>query len=120
MIDEIGKGRTFDAGQWPWQAPLGRGIYLQIGVARIAPLLGALEEDGLSLYLPVEERWYRMGAGRSATGSSSLPSLTDISCSSTSALAVVRPDRCCKRPDLRCDFDGIDRQACGATGSNRQ
>ena len=55
MIDEIGKGRTFDAGQGPWQAPLGRGMNLQI--------LAALEGAGLSLYLPVEERWYRTGAG---------------------------------------------------------
>jgi len=63
MIDEIGKGRTFDAGEGLWRAPLGRGMNLQIRVAPIAPLLAALAGAGRSIYLPVEERWYRTGAG---------------------------------------------------------
>ena len=61
MLDEIGKGRTFDA-DGPLTRPLGRGINLQFAVPAVAPLLAALATAGWPLYLPLEEKWYRRGA----------------------------------------------------------
>lgn len=40
--------------------PYGRGINLQIEVSSLAPILEALAGDGIALFRPVEERWYRM------------------------------------------------------------
>lgn len=62
MIDQIGLGRTFDDGHAPDGYPFGRGLNLQIEVPDVAPLLRALERHGISLFLPLEERWYRKGA----------------------------------------------------------
>jgi len=42
--------------------PFGRGINLQMTVARVAPILAALEAAGWPLYEPVKEAWYRVGA----------------------------------------------------------
>ena len=61
MLDEIGRGRTFDA-DGSLTRPLGRGINLQIAVPAVAPLLAALATAGWPLYLPLEEKWYRRGA----------------------------------------------------------
>ncbi|MBE9638023.1 bleomycin resistance protein [Salipiger mangrovisoli] len=61
MIDQIGLGRTFDDGHAPDAPPFGKGLNLQIRVAAIAPMLAALAEAGHPLFLPVEERWYRVG-----------------------------------------------------------
>ncbi len=62
MIDQIGLGRTFDGGHLPQSHPFGRGLNVQIRVAAIAPMLAALERIGHSLFLEVEEKWYRTGA----------------------------------------------------------
>lgn len=40
--------------------PYGRGINLQIEVSCLAPILDALAREGVMLFRPVEERWYRM------------------------------------------------------------
>jgi catechol 2,3-dioxygenase-like lactoylglutathione lyase family enzyme len=61
MLDEIGRGRTFDAGG-PLERPLGRGLNLQIAVPAVAPLLAALATADWPLYLPLEEKWYRRDA----------------------------------------------------------
>jgi catechol 2,3-dioxygenase-like lactoylglutathione lyase family enzyme len=61
MIDQIGAGRTFDDGHLPDAYPFGRGLNVQIRVPSVAPLLAALERIGCPLYLPLEERWYRVG-----------------------------------------------------------
>lgn len=42
-------------------APLGRGINLQIEVPAIAPILGRLEEAGWPLFMLPEEAWYKAG-----------------------------------------------------------
>lgn len=63
MIDQIGLGRTFGDAHLPTDPPFGRGLNVQIEVAAIAPLLAALSAEGIAPYLPVEERWYRRGAG---------------------------------------------------------
>lgn len=63
MIDQIGVGRTFDNGHAPWEPPFGRGLNLQIEVEDVDRLLAALAAAGWPLFLPLEEKWYRQGAG---------------------------------------------------------
>lgn len=60
MIDQIGKGRTFDDGHLPVGYPFGKGLNVQIRVSSIAPLVDSLVRNGHPLYLPVEDRWYRI------------------------------------------------------------
>ncbi len=62
MLDEIGKGRTFDDGHAPDARPLGRGLNLQIRVEALAPLLAALRRHRIPLLLEPEEKWYRRDA----------------------------------------------------------
>jgi catechol 2,3-dioxygenase-like lactoylglutathione lyase family enzyme len=57
MIDEIGKGRTWVTGELNY--PLGRGINFQIKVKSIDPVLDKLKQNGVELFLGVEEKWYR-------------------------------------------------------------
>ncbi|WP_347139023.1 VOC family protein [Paracoccus sp. SSK6] len=62
MIDQIGEGRTFDAGHLPVSYPFGMGLNVQIRVPSITPLVEALARIGHPLFLPVEDKWYRVGA----------------------------------------------------------
>ncbi len=59
MIDQIGKGRTWQTGNFEY--PLGRGINFQIEVESISPILSRLKENNIPLFLEVEENWYRKG-----------------------------------------------------------
>jgi catechol 2,3-dioxygenase-like lactoylglutathione lyase family enzyme len=61
MIDQIGIGRTFDRGHMPDTYPFGKGLNVQILISSIDPLLESLEAAEYSLFLPVEDRWYRVG-----------------------------------------------------------
>jgi catechol 2,3-dioxygenase-like lactoylglutathione lyase family enzyme len=61
MIDQIGQGRTFEAGHLPDVYPFGRGLNVQIRVPSISPLVEALAGIAHPLFLPVEDRWYRIG-----------------------------------------------------------
>ncbi|WP_333817854.1 bleomycin resistance protein [Tabrizicola sp.] len=63
MIDQIGVGRTFDNGHAPQEPPFGRGLNLQIEVEDVDRLLTALAAADWPLFLPLEEKWYRQGAG---------------------------------------------------------
>ncbi|WP_158150174.1 MULTISPECIES: bleomycin resistance protein [Pantoea] len=65
MIDQIGKGRTFEEGHQPTSYPYGRGLNVQILVPSITPLINSLYQHGIGLYLPVEDRWYRVDAEES-------------------------------------------------------
>lgn len=65
MIDQIGQGRTFDAGHLPTGYPFGKGLNVQIRVPSIAPLVEALARSNYHLFLPVEDKWYRVGAEES-------------------------------------------------------
>ncbi|WP_420003407.1 bleomycin resistance protein [Arenibacterium sp. LLYu02] len=60
MLDQIGAGRTFDAGHRPSAYPFGKGINLQIRIPSIAPLHVALSQANHSLVLPLEDKWYRI------------------------------------------------------------
>lgn len=59
MIDQIGIGQTLEIAEAPIQRPFGRGMNLQILVPRLEPILDRLAMAGVSLYLPLEEKWYR-------------------------------------------------------------
>lgn len=59
MIDQIGLGRTFELAEAPLDRPFGRGLNLQIRVPQVPSILDRLETAGVSLYLPLEEKWYR-------------------------------------------------------------
>lgn len=61
MIDQIGEGRTFDGGHLPVSYPFGKGLNVQIRVASIVPLVDSLARINYPLFLPVEDKWYRMG-----------------------------------------------------------
>lgn len=61
MIDQIGEGRTFDAGYLPESYPFGMGLNVQIRVPSIQPLVEALARINHPLFLPVEDKWYRIG-----------------------------------------------------------
>lgn len=60
MIDQIGVGRTFDGGHRPDEYPFGKGLNLQIRVESALRLVRALEQQGIPLHLPLEEKWYRV------------------------------------------------------------
>lgn len=45
----------------PRDKPYGRGVNLQIEVAKLEPVLGRLKDAGIALFRPVEEAWYRAG-----------------------------------------------------------
>lgn len=45
----------------PRERPYGRGMSLQIEVAALGPILARLAADGIALFRPVEEAWYRAG-----------------------------------------------------------
>lgn len=61
MIDQIGIGRTFDGGHLPDAYPFGRGLNVQIQVSSVTSLLERLEAEKHPLFLPLEDRWYRVG-----------------------------------------------------------
>ncbi|KPF59838.1 VOC family protein [Rhizobium sp. AAP116] len=61
MIDQIGIGRTFEVQDAPVARPFGRGLNIQILVPQVTPVLKRLATAGVSLYLPLEEKWYRRG-----------------------------------------------------------
>jgi catechol 2,3-dioxygenase-like lactoylglutathione lyase family enzyme len=58
MIDQIGLGRTF-GGEPRLEKPFGRGLNLQIRVTDVDMIMSRLQRAGQSLYLPLEEKWYR-------------------------------------------------------------
>jgi len=45
----------------PREQPYGRGMSLQIEVDALDPILARLAADGIVLFRPVEEAWYRAG-----------------------------------------------------------
>lgn len=57
MIDQIGRGRTWQTGDFAY--PLGRGINLQIEVPSIKPILESLKKHHIKLFMEVEDKWYR-------------------------------------------------------------
>ena len=57
MVDRIGLTRTWATGELEY--PLGRGINLQIEVDDVKPMLQRLREDGVTLFMELEEKWYR-------------------------------------------------------------
>jgi catechol 2,3-dioxygenase-like lactoylglutathione lyase family enzyme len=60
MLEEIGVGRNWITA--PLDAPLGRGINFQIGVADAAATAAALTSGGIELFMQPETKWYRTGA----------------------------------------------------------
>ncbi len=61
MLEEAqGPGRRFRTA--PLERPFGRGINLQIRVADPDAIYRRLALAGLSVIVPMEERWYRQGA----------------------------------------------------------
>ncbi len=49
--------RTWETG--PMEKPYGRGINFQIEVEAVTPILERLQQANYSLFIPLEERWYR-------------------------------------------------------------
>ena len=61
MLEQAGgPGRRFDTA--PLEYPFGRGINLQIAVSDVDALYAAVQRAGLTIRIPLEERWYRQDA----------------------------------------------------------
>lgn len=58
MVDQIGKGRTWQTGEFKY--PLGIGINLQIDVPDLTPIQKSLTKNKIQLFLEPEEKWYRV------------------------------------------------------------
>jgi catechol 2,3-dioxygenase-like lactoylglutathione lyase family enzyme len=58
MIEGLDKSRTWMAGE-P-EHPFGRGMHLQIRVSKVAPLYDHLITKNHPIFLPMEEKWYRI------------------------------------------------------------
>ena len=104
MLDEIGKGRTFDHATLRAR-PFGRGLNLHIRVAHLTPLLATLRRHRIPLPLEPEEKWYRRYAFEPASASSSSPTLTATCCASARILASAPPDDFARPPRLRLHAD---------------
>lgn len=61
MLDQIGRGRTFETA--PLEPPLGRGCNLQIAVSQrqMDTMLEALVASGTPLFFKLEEKSYEVG-----------------------------------------------------------
>jgi catechol 2,3-dioxygenase-like lactoylglutathione lyase family enzyme len=59
MIDQIGLTRDWITA--PLEYPFGRGTSFQIEVENLELMLENLKRANISLFLPVEEKWYRNG-----------------------------------------------------------
>ena len=59
ILDEIGKSRTWEHPHASLEKPLGLGVNLQIKVESITPLLNAIKEHNITLFLSPEEKRYR-------------------------------------------------------------
>lgn len=57
MIDEIGKGRTWQTATLEF--PLGRGVNFQIAVKSIQPIVKIVQREHIPLFVGLEEKWYR-------------------------------------------------------------
>jgi catechol 2,3-dioxygenase-like lactoylglutathione lyase family enzyme len=57
MIDEIGKGRTWETAALEF--PLGRGLNFQIAVQSVQPIVEAVTRQHIPLFVDLEEKWYR-------------------------------------------------------------
>jgi catechol 2,3-dioxygenase-like lactoylglutathione lyase family enzyme len=58
MLEEAGgPGRRFDTA--PLEYPFGRGMNLQIEVSNVDALYTNVQQSGLTVRIPIEERWYR-------------------------------------------------------------
>jgi len=58
MLEETaGPGRRFRIA--PLAYPFGRRVNLQIAVSNVDALHSAVQRSGLSIHIPLEERWYR-------------------------------------------------------------
>jgi catechol 2,3-dioxygenase-like lactoylglutathione lyase family enzyme len=57
MVDQIGLTRTWMTGEF--EHPLGRGINLQIEAPDVDSLLKRLSQNGIKLFMDLEEKWYR-------------------------------------------------------------
>ena len=45
----------------PFAPPLGNGVNFQVTVDAVAPILERLAAAGWPLFMPVEDKWYRVG-----------------------------------------------------------
>jgi catechol 2,3-dioxygenase-like lactoylglutathione lyase family enzyme len=61
MLEQAGVGRNWVTAAL--EAPLGRGINLQITVADLTPILASLERAEWALFMEPEEKWYRVDDG---------------------------------------------------------
>lgn len=59
MLDSIDQGRTWLTALL--EPPFGRGVNVEIWTEDVDPLYRRVEAAGVSVFLPLEEKWYRIG-----------------------------------------------------------
>jgi catechol 2,3-dioxygenase-like lactoylglutathione lyase family enzyme len=59
MLERLGAGRQWIAA--PIERPFGRGVNFQVSVPDVEPILAALRAADVALFMPPEEKWYRVG-----------------------------------------------------------
>jgi len=65
MLDEISRKRKPKKRSWLTgllEKPFGRGINLQIKTSNVDVLYGNVQQSGANIFLPIEEKWYRVDA----------------------------------------------------------
>ncbi len=58
MLEERGVGRNWLTGELI--QPFGRGINLQVRVPEVGPVVEALRQAGMALFMEPETKWYRV------------------------------------------------------------
>ncbi|MDP3559349.1 MAG: VOC family protein [Legionellaceae bacterium] len=65
MLDEIKNNATGTNRTWitaPLEKPFGRGINLEIRTTHVDALYARVQQAGVPIFLPIEEKWYRVDA----------------------------------------------------------
>ncbi len=60
MLHQLGQGRDFITKDFEY--PLGRGVNFQIEVLDVDSIYNKLLENKITIFLPMEEKWYRKGS----------------------------------------------------------
>jgi len=99
MLDEYvpGSPRSWIAG--PLEAPFGRGMNLDIRTDDVDELYEKVKASGATIFLPIEDKWYRATTSILAADNLSCSIQTAIFCASPAASERARPKQGCNLCD---------------------
>jgi uncharacterized glyoxalase superfamily protein PhnB len=107
MLDEYvhGSARSWIAG--PLEAPLGRGMNLDIRTNKVDELYKKVKASGAKIFLPIEDKWYGADDIDLGRDNSSCWIRTAIFCASPAAWERARRKQCCDPVRCRVQTDGV-------------